>query len=206
MDAEPWTYAVSAREVRREGRVAADARPGSKKVPDPRRFATLEACAETRDATLAFSVGLRDGVGGLRWFDSDARLPEFRIAGRASSRTAASAAPSRCRRARWPSAWRVCAGAASRAGRAGASRVWPRAWGGHACCGSTSCSCWGRTTCRRHPSSAGKATCPCPPTGRRRSCSFAPRTRAREPIRRSEGAARDARRSYDRARKRGGRP
>jgi hypothetical protein len=53
-------------------------------VPDPRRFATLEACAETRDATLAFSVGLRDDASGLRWFDSDAGRTDFRIARRAT--------------------------------------------------------------------------------------------------------------------------
>jgi hypothetical protein len=82
MDANPWTYQVSVREVRREGRVGERARPGDKTIPDPRRFATLEACAPAQDATLAFSIGVRSGEGGVRWFDSDAGLPNFRIARR----------------------------------------------------------------------------------------------------------------------------
>jgi hypothetical protein len=84
MDAEPWSYAVSAGEARREGRVDARARPGSKRVPDPRCFATVEACAETRDATVAFSVAVRSDDGTTRWFDSDAGLPAFRIGRRAT--------------------------------------------------------------------------------------------------------------------------
>lgn len=79
MDAAPWTYAVSAAEARREGRVDPRARPGSKRVPDPRQFVTVEACAATEDATIAFSVGVRGAGGELRWFDSDGGLPEFRI-------------------------------------------------------------------------------------------------------------------------------
>lgn len=84
MDANPWTYAVSIREVRREGRVDERARPGSDKLPDPRRFATLEACAATRDATIAFSIGVRGLDGSTRWHDSDAGLPRFRIGRRAT--------------------------------------------------------------------------------------------------------------------------
>ena len=84
MDAHPWTYAVSAREVRREGRVSTRARPGSRKVPDPRLFLTLEACAATEDATVAFSAGVRARDLGIRWFDSDAGLPSLRIARRAT--------------------------------------------------------------------------------------------------------------------------
>jgi len=84
MDALPWTYAVSAREARREGRIDARARPGSKKVPDPRRFATVEACAATRDATIAFSVAVRDANGTTVWFDSDGGRPAFRIGRRAT--------------------------------------------------------------------------------------------------------------------------
>jgi hypothetical protein len=79
MDRDPWTYRVSAQEVRREGRVSERARPGGKRIPDPRRFATLEACAPAQDATVAFDVGVR-GPEGLRWFASDGGLPEFRIA------------------------------------------------------------------------------------------------------------------------------
>jgi hypothetical protein len=79
MDREPWTYRVSAQEVRREGRVSATARPGDKRIPDPRRFATLEACAPAQDATLSFEVGVR-GRDGVRWFPSDGGRPDFRIA------------------------------------------------------------------------------------------------------------------------------
>ncbi len=81
MDAHPWTYQVSVREVRREGRVQQDARPGDKTIPDPRRFATLEACAPARDATLAFAVGVRSAEG-TRFFDSDAGGKDFRISRR----------------------------------------------------------------------------------------------------------------------------
>jgi hypothetical protein len=79
MDAHPWTYAVSAREARRERRVREDARPGSNRLPDPRRFATLEACAATQDATIAFSVGVRGSGGATHYYDSDAGVPAFRI-------------------------------------------------------------------------------------------------------------------------------
>jgi hypothetical protein len=80
MDAHPWTYRVSAQEVRREGRVAKDPAPGSQKIADPRRYATLEACARAEDATLAFALGVRGGGGEIRWFESDAGGPRYRIA------------------------------------------------------------------------------------------------------------------------------
>jgi hypothetical protein len=80
MDANPWTYRVSAEEARREGRVADDARPGSGKLPDPRRFAYVEACAETRDATLAFAVGVEGAGGAMLWRESDGGHSNFRIA------------------------------------------------------------------------------------------------------------------------------
>ena len=80
MDAHPWTYRVSAQEARREGRVRAGAEPGSGMVPDPRRFAYLEACAETRDAALTFAVGVRGADGRVSWHESNGREPRFRIA------------------------------------------------------------------------------------------------------------------------------
>jgi hypothetical protein len=75
---------VSAREARREERVDDQARPGYRKIPDPRRFATLEACAATQDATIAFSgrralAGRRARLVRLRL-----RPPNFRIGRRAS--------------------------------------------------------------------------------------------------------------------------
>jgi hypothetical protein len=78
MDAHPWTYAVSAAEVRREGRVQDGARPGSKRIPDPRRFVYVEACADTRDATVAFAVGARKGAR-TEWTWSDAGALKWRI-------------------------------------------------------------------------------------------------------------------------------
>ena len=67
MDAEPWTYAVTSAEAVREGRVGAGPLPRSGVIPDPRRYAVVEACAEVADATLAFDVGMPDGgwVDGL---------------------------------------------------------------------------------------------------------------------------------------------
>ncbi|HET8647743.1 MAG TPA: hypothetical protein VFO85_19750 [Vicinamibacteria bacterium] len=79
MDAHPWTYQVSAHEVRREGRVRAGAPPGSKQIPDPRRFVYLEACAEMEDAALAFAVGIAQG-GRTHWTWSDAGELRWRIA------------------------------------------------------------------------------------------------------------------------------
>jgi hypothetical protein len=84
MDAEAWTYAVSVREARREGRIDEGARPGSEKLPDPRRFATIEACADTEDATVSFGLAVRTGGGGARWFWSDGGRPRFRIGRRAT--------------------------------------------------------------------------------------------------------------------------
>jgi hypothetical protein len=79
MDAHPWTYQVSAAEVRREGRVRRGAPPGSRRIPDPRRFAYVEACADMKDAALAFAVGVR-GRGGTRWLWSDGGSLAWRIA------------------------------------------------------------------------------------------------------------------------------
>ena len=66
-------------EVRREGRVTERPAPGSKKIPDPRRFAFLEACAEVHDARLAFDVGVA-GPRGVIWMASDAADSRFRVA------------------------------------------------------------------------------------------------------------------------------
>jgi hypothetical protein len=79
MDAEPWTYRVMSEEVRREGRVTDAGRAGSGKIPDPRRFAFLEACAEVHDARLAFDVAVA-GARGVEWAASDAADPRFRVA------------------------------------------------------------------------------------------------------------------------------
>jgi hypothetical protein len=80
MDAHPWTHDVSAAEVRREGLVVDGAAPGSKRIPDPRRFAYLEACGSVTDARLAFEVGLSASGGGVAWYASDQGGPGFRVA------------------------------------------------------------------------------------------------------------------------------
>ena len=90
MDAHPWTYRVSGQEVRREGLVAS--RPGSKRIRDPRLFAYVEACAEVRDARIAFDLGFPAPGGGLRWVASDARGRDFRV-GRGGCFRAAVAMP-----------------------------------------------------------------------------------------------------------------
>jgi hypothetical protein len=79
MDAHPWTYRVSSEEARREGRVRERAVPGSRAVPDPRRFAYLEACADVKDAALTFAVATRGGDGRLAWHESNGTEPAYRI-------------------------------------------------------------------------------------------------------------------------------
>lgn len=93
MDAHPWTYRVSAQEARREGRVAEDARPGAGKIPDPRRFVTLEACGEMQDAALAFALGAAGPSGETRWYESDGGRPQFRVARSGCFRSAVALPP-----------------------------------------------------------------------------------------------------------------
>lgn len=80
MDAEPWTYAVTSAEMTREGHVDPAARAGSGKIPDPRRYAVVEACADVSDATLAFDIGVRGADGQMTWYATDRDEPRFRIA------------------------------------------------------------------------------------------------------------------------------
>jgi hypothetical protein len=91
MDAHPWTYRVMSAEVAREGRVVEGARPGSEKIPDPRRFAFVEACADGQDAQLAFDVAW-PGTERLEWAASDAGGPRYRV-GRSGCFRAAVALP-----------------------------------------------------------------------------------------------------------------
>jgi len=74
MDANPWTYAVAAKEMIREGKIARDAKPGSNTIPDPRQFVYLEACAEVGNAAIAFGVRIDES-----WISSDYGLPAYRI-------------------------------------------------------------------------------------------------------------------------------
>ena len=80
MDRNPWMYAVMSAEITREGRIDPAAAAGSGKIPEPRRFAFLEGCADVRDATLAFDVGVRDNGADVSWNATDRGDPRFRIA------------------------------------------------------------------------------------------------------------------------------
>ena len=79
MDDHPWTYAITAAEMTREGKIANDAAAGSGKIPDLRRYVHVEACTDLQDAAVAFAVQVIDSSGTARWYESDRGLPEFRI-------------------------------------------------------------------------------------------------------------------------------
>lgn len=79
MDENPWMYAVTSAEMVREHRVDPMAAPGSGKIVDPRRYVTVEACGQVKDATLAFDIGVRSGDGAIMWLPTDTD-PRFRIA------------------------------------------------------------------------------------------------------------------------------
>jgi hypothetical protein len=78
MDRHAWTYTLAAEEMRREGKIDERATAGSGRIPDPRRFAYVEACTDLSNAAVTFSVRAMDD-GTARWFDSDRGLPAFRI-------------------------------------------------------------------------------------------------------------------------------
>src|SRR3954471_1342072 len=94
MDANPWTYAIAAVEMQREGKIADDPPPGINKIADPRRFVFVEACGTIGNAALGIavashkpSVGSRESsvvstqssAGDLIWSPSDRGLPAYRI-------------------------------------------------------------------------------------------------------------------------------
>lgn len=74
MDDQPWTYAVMAQELAREGKIVADAPPGQGTIPDVRRYVFLEGCGEAGNNALTVSVRV-DGT----WWSSDRGVPEYRI-------------------------------------------------------------------------------------------------------------------------------
>jgi hypothetical protein len=81
MDANPWTYAIAAVELRREGKIANDPPPGINKIADPRRFVFVEACGTIANAALSVSIGSRQSQSAeLVWTASDRGLTEYRIA------------------------------------------------------------------------------------------------------------------------------
>jgi hypothetical protein len=79
MDDNPWMYAVTSAEMVREHRVDPLAKPGSGTIVDPRRYMTLEACGQVKDATLAFDIGVTTAGGPVAWLPTDTD-PRFRIA------------------------------------------------------------------------------------------------------------------------------
>jgi hypothetical protein len=89
MDAQPWMYATTSKEMQREQRIDPAAEPGSGKIPDPRRYATVEACGDVADATLAFDIGVRRTGGAITWFATDRGDARFRIARGGCSRDGA---------------------------------------------------------------------------------------------------------------------
>jgi hypothetical protein len=78
MDANPWLYEVMRAELIREGRLDPAAAAGSGKIPDPLRFAYVEACGELQDATLAFDVAVA-AERHLAWHATDRGDMRFRI-------------------------------------------------------------------------------------------------------------------------------
>jgi hypothetical protein len=74
MDAHPWMYEVMAQELKREGKIAADAQPGHGTIPDPRRFVFIEGCGTLAEKGLAFAVRV-----GTQWISSDRDRSEYRI-------------------------------------------------------------------------------------------------------------------------------
>jgi len=78
MDAHPWTYRVTSEEMRREGKIADQAKAGEGVITDPRRYVFVEACSELENAALSFGVRVQ-GPDGPRWYDSDRDRDDFRI-------------------------------------------------------------------------------------------------------------------------------
>jgi hypothetical protein len=62
MDRNPWLYALTAKELAREGRIDAGAPPGVGRIPDTRRFVHVEGCGEVGDMALTFGVRTSDGT------------------------------------------------------------------------------------------------------------------------------------------------
>jgi hypothetical protein len=75
MDAHPWLYELAAKELVREGKIVADAPPGTGQIPDPRTFAYVEGCGELNGAALTFAVRVNGN-----WTTSDRGMTEYRIA------------------------------------------------------------------------------------------------------------------------------
>ena len=85
MDANPWTYAVTAEEIAREGELEPVASPDTPAVSDQRNYLFAEVDKDTAYATppasgtwagTALAVRLRDGD---RWYTSHHETPDWSI-------------------------------------------------------------------------------------------------------------------------------
>jgi hypothetical protein len=74
MDANPWLYAIAAKELVREGKIVPDAPPGQGSIPDPRRFVYVEGCGEVGTLALTFAIRVAN-----QWHTSDRGMPDYRI-------------------------------------------------------------------------------------------------------------------------------
>jgi hypothetical protein len=74
MDANPWLYEVSSRELVREKKIIAGAPPGKSTIQDPRQFVYVEACGEVGTAALSFELAVGDA-----WIPSDRGVPQYKI-------------------------------------------------------------------------------------------------------------------------------
>jgi hypothetical protein len=89
MDANAWTYQVMAAELAREHKIDPSAKAGSGIIPDPRRYAYIDACGDLSDASaIAFDVGIERG-GRVEWFSTDREMPQAGIARSGCFRAAA---------------------------------------------------------------------------------------------------------------------
>jgi hypothetical protein len=81
MDQNPWTYAVTAAEMRREGRIEEPSDPGTPAVGDQRTYLYVEVDRDTSPAEQAGQVGLALQVtlADGRTFRSDHGIPSWTI-------------------------------------------------------------------------------------------------------------------------------
>ncbi len=76
MDQFPWTYAIMAKEMEREGKLENPPDPKTAMLSDQRNYAYLEVCAQQKGTELYFDMLAQ---GQSRWFSSDHSDPKSRI-------------------------------------------------------------------------------------------------------------------------------
>lgn len=74
MDMHPWLYELMAKELKREGKIAADPSPGQGTIRDPREFVFVEGCGNVAEKALTFAIRV-----GSEWISSDRGLGDYRI-------------------------------------------------------------------------------------------------------------------------------